>query len=72
MKKLKLIFPAFLFLLALSSCNNDDDCVAVQQEDCFCIQIYDPVCGCNGVTYSNSCHAECDGIDSYTSGGCDE
>jgi len=23
----------------------------------FCIQIYSPVCGCNGQTYSNSCHA---------------
>jgi hypothetical protein len=40
------------------------------QSGCFCIEVYDPVCGCNNVTYSNSCHAECAGITEYTMGKC--
>lgn len=34
------------------------------------IEIYDPVCGCNGKTYSNYAEAECKGITSYTQGQC--
>jgi len=31
----------------------------------------DPVCGCDGVTYNNTCHAECvEGITEYTEGAC--
>lgn len=35
-----------------------------------CIEIYDPVCGCNKVTYSNACYAERRGIEDYTPGEC--
>ena len=35
-----------------------------------CIMIYDPVCGCDGKTYSNSCLAEINGLISYTKGEC--
>lgn len=35
--------------------------------NCFCPMIYDPVCGCNGVLYSNDCLAQCDGVTSWTS-----
>ena len=31
-----------------------------------CIMIFDPVIGCDGVEYSNSCVAEANGITSYT------
>ena len=37
-----------------------------------CPEIFDPVCGCNGVTYSNSCFAGVDGINVASEGPCEE
>lgn len=28
----------------------------------FCVQVYDPVCGCNGGVYANSCYAAMEGV----------
>ncbi|MFP3941054.1 MAG: Kazal-type serine protease inhibitor domain-containing protein [Thermoanaerobaculia bacterium] len=39
-------------------------------DDCNCLDVWDPVCGSNGVTYSNACYAECDGVTDYTEGTC--
>ncbi|MDG1917468.1 MAG: hypothetical protein P8I29_06635, partial [Flavobacteriales bacterium] len=35
-----------------------------------CMEIFYPVCGCNNVTYSNSCYAEINGVTSWVDGEC--
>ena len=62
-----LLFPAFF---APSGLTNKPECVEVIKPDCYCILIYDPVCGCNGVTYGNACQAECASITKYKRGEC--
>lgn len=41
-----------------------------QPESCICPLIFDPVCGCDGETYSNACFASCEVL-SFTEGACD-
>ena len=63
---------AFLFLITM--CKKDDDMPQCISEpitiDVACIEIYDPVCGCDDITYSNTCTAEASGVLGWTQGTC--
>lgn len=45
----------------------DEDAIAPEAP---CIKIYAPVCGCNDITYGNSCEATNAGVLRWTSGPC--
>lgn len=68
MKTSPLLLLLLLFTGAFSAC--EKDCVEKRKENCVCITLYDPVCGCNDVTYGNGCEAECSGITDYVKGPC--
>ena len=84
MKIFESLFVGIIICLSIMSCKkNDHNCVAipsVQVGSCIdsslignayeCIEIIDPVCGCDGVTYDNYCVADSSGITSYVAGRC--
>ena len=68
---MKGIIILFVISLLGMACEKTSDCVAISKEDCACTYEYDPVCGCDRVTYGNACAAECNGITDYSKGACE-
>ena len=67
---MKSILFAFVLLIFAPGFRETPKCVENIKPDCYCIMIYDPVCGCNNVTYGNACMAECASITKYKRGEC--
>ena len=67
MKKLLLLFITLIFFFG---CDEEQECVSELIPDCAYLMVYDPVCGCDGITYSNSGEAVCNNIFEYTEGAC--
>ena len=72
-----------LISISVVSCEKEYECVSssfFNNEICidstmindsiYCIEIYEPVCGCDGNTYPNYYYAERLGVVSYVSGEC--
>ena len=74
------IILIFFFVNLFSFCDNkgieeENTCIDESQIDQFaaCYMIYEPVCGCDGLTYSNPCVAtNYGGVSDYTRGACSD
>ena len=57
-----------MFREGFDSTNNE--CLETNPEDCICLALWDPVCGIDGNTYSNSCFATCEYVVINYEGAC--
>ena len=80
---LRILLPISFLLLFFMSCEDNNStnnqsccnsgCIDESKisDDYNCDDYYEPVCGCNGITYSNECYAENEGVTEWIDGECD-
>ena len=68
-KSMKTILTTVLGFLCFSALAQIDNCCINPdwiEPEAMCISVYDPVIGCDGITYGNACLASSSGVTSYT------
>ena len=72
--KLSLIIFLTFFVTSCAKDSDDINCVdedlISQNIGTICVEVYEPICGCNNETYSNECYARKAGIVSFVDGEC--
>jgi hypothetical protein len=67
----KAILISFTLILGCSDGHDIITCfIGTPLTDTVCIEISEPVCGCNGITYDNECYAEKSGVSNWIEGEC--
>ncbi|MBW8050985.1 MAG: hypothetical protein FVQ77_11740 [Cytophagales bacterium] len=76
----QLILLIGLFVIMSCSCKKDSNIPVSSSDRCIdttkinpdscCFTIYEPVCGCDSITYANACKAENNGVLYWTEGAC--
>ena len=72
----KLLITYLIFILSCSSEESEEiACIDETKIDelALCVEIFEPVCGCDGITYPNLCYASSfGGVTSFIDGACEK